>query len=162
MQVDKMERHMTRVAVGYSYIPPRLVNFLRNGLHKLIQSTRVQGMLVTRFSLLNLRTTESVTAPSRSMTRLGSPHKCVVGVVYHLINPPGTTLWEYESKTTANVIESRSLLVALQVAVMEPVLHESLGDRLAEVRTGYSNRFHENMTCRVWVKEALSDLDGYG
>ncbi|PGH31242.1 hypothetical protein GX50_05979 [[Emmonsia] crescens] len=45
---------------------------------------------------------------------------------------------------------------------MEPVLHESLGDRLAEVSTGYSNRFHENMLCRVCVKEALSDLGGYG
>ncbi|OAX85118.1 hypothetical protein ACJ72_00490 [Emergomyces africanus] len=60
------------------------------------------------------------------------------------------------------IMESRSLLTALQVAVVEPVLQESLGDRLAEVNTGYSNCFHEDMTCRVWVKETLSELEIHG
>jgi hypothetical protein len=90
------------------------------------------------------------------------------GIIFHVINPASSTEWIYESKTSkddGDVLQgySRRLILALKIAVMDPVLHEPLSDRLAQIPIdSYSTRFHENITCRVWVKEALFALDEEG
>lgn len=57
---------------------------------------------------------------------------------------------------------SQRLLVALKIGVLNPILHEPLLDRLKEIPIAYSTRFHESITCRVWLKEALFALDDEG
>lgn len=84
------------------------------------------------------------------------------GVIFHLINPVNSTAWIYEAKSTRNVSQSVRLLLALQVGVLDPVLHGSLSDRLAQIPIQYSTRFREHMTCRVWIKEALFALNEEG
>lgn len=58
--------------------------------------------------------------------------------------------------------ESAKLLVATKVAAIDPVLRDALRSRLAEVPIEYSARFREDITCRVWLKEALFALDNEG
>lgn len=102
--------------------------------------------------------------------------------IYHLINPAGSQSWIYECKSStlpssssspststsspsssAAVADPRRLVVAVQIAVVEPALHEALGECLASLPISlYSTRFHEQTTCRVWVKEALYALDDQG
>ncbi|KAM5438414.1 hypothetical protein MferCBS31731_004991 [Microsporum ferrugineum] len=84
------------------------------------------------------------------------------GTVYHLVNPPNSNDWMYEAKQSNNVQNSNRLLVALKVGIVEPLLHEMLGQCLSEVPIQYSTRFHENITCRVWLKEALYELNERG
>jgi hypothetical protein len=52
--------------------------------------------------------------------------------------------------------------VALKIGVLNPTFHQSLLDRLKEIPIAYSTRFHESITCRVWLKEALFALDDEG
>lgn len=57
----------------------------------------------------------------------------------------------------------RRLLLALKIGALEPVLHKALAGRLALVPlTLFSTRFREQLSCRVWVKEALFALDDEG
>lgn len=51
---------------------------------------------------------------------------------------------------------SKTLLVALKIAVMDPCLHEPLAERLAAVPVTQS------VTCRLWLRQALFDLDNEG
>lgn len=84
------------------------------------------------------------------------------GTTFHLIKGPHTgNKWQYQSKTTTNVPNSVNLLVAIKIAVMDPSLHEALANRLAEVPVTASSRYGP-ITCRVWVKEALHELDDEG
>jgi hypothetical protein len=84
------------------------------------------------------------------------------GVIFHLINGPHTgNKWQYQVKTNENVSNSLNLLVAMKIAVMDPVLHDPLAERLAGVPIQPSSRYGP-ITCRVWVKEALHVLDDYG
>ena len=55
------------------------------------------------------------------------------------------------------------LILALKIGTIEPVLHNAMADRLALIPISLpSVRFREQMTCRVWVKEALLLLDDEG
>lgn len=84
------------------------------------------------------------------------------GVVHHLINDKENGgAWIYEAKSSENVVFSQSLLVAIQLAEVAS-LHDYLADIVAAVPLAYSTRFRENITCRVWVKEALFALDQSG
>ncbi|KAL4783790.1 hypothetical protein BJX76DRAFT_357692 [Aspergillus varians] len=79
------------------------------------------------------------------------------GRVYHLINNIATDgNWEYDTHLSYGVPKSKTLLVAEKIAVMDPVLHEPLGDRLATVSAT------PPVTCRIWLKRALHDLDDEG
>lgn len=82
--------------------------------------------------------------------------------IYHLINEPNSTSWRFESRPSQNVMYSQRLPVALKIGVLNPTLHEPLLDRLKEIPITYSTRFHESITCRVWLKEALFALDEEG
>ncbi|KAJ5084367.1 hypothetical protein NUU61_008946 [Penicillium alfredii] len=85
------------------------------------------------------------------------------GQIFHITNEAGLTAWEYETSPTTELPTSRRLLLALQVGVLDPVLHRALGERLALVPLAlYSTRFWEHLSCRVWVKEALFALDDEG
>ncbi|KAJ5211548.1 uncharacterized protein N7498_003194 [Penicillium cinerascens] len=84
------------------------------------------------------------------------------GYIYHLINETNSTSWHFDSQPSENVIASQGLLVALKIGVLDPILHQSLRDRLQETPIAYSTRFHESITCRVWLKQALFALDDEG
>ncbi|PYI33267.1 hypothetical protein BP00DRAFT_424121 [Aspergillus indologenus CBS 114.80] len=84
------------------------------------------------------------------------------GQTFHLINAPGSDVWTFDSQTTGDITHGSRLLVALELGEIEPALHTALAERLAQVPVGYSTRFREAMTCRVWVKEALFALEEEG
>lgn len=85
------------------------------------------------------------------------------GITFHINNDTGPTKWQYKSARTAEMPQLRRLLLALKIGVLEPILHKALADRLALVPLSlYSNRFREQLSCRVWVKEALFALDDEG
>ena len=84
------------------------------------------------------------------------------GIISHLTNPENTTTWTYEAKSSANASSSGSLIIAVKVATIEPELVDTLCNRLAKIPIGYSAHFREDITCRVWVKEALFALDEDG
>lgn len=84
------------------------------------------------------------------------------GIVSYLLQVQDTDAWVFETKTSADVGSSRNLIVAVKLAVIEPELADALSKRLAQIPIGYSARFREDVTCRVWVKEALFALDDEG
>lgn len=49
-----------------------------------------------------------------------------------------------------------NLLAALKIAVMDPILHDPLATRLPQVSQT------PPVTCRVWLKRALEELDEEG
>lgn len=57
---------------------------------------------------------------------------------------------------------SQRLLAAIKIGVVDLVLHQALHDRLQQIPIAYSTRFHESITCLVWLKEALFALDDEG
>ncbi|PSS12784.1 hypothetical protein M430DRAFT_29373 [Amorphotheca resinae ATCC 22711] len=84
------------------------------------------------------------------------------GIIFHVVNGPQTGYnWEYQRKKSYNVPSSLTLLVGMKIAVMEPLLHEALAERLDAVPVAPSSRYGA-ITCRVWVKEALHALDDEG
>jgi hypothetical protein len=64
--------------------------------------------------------------------------------------------WQYRSKTSYGVPESLSLLVTLQIGVMDPGLHAPLETRLEAVSAS------PPVTCRIWLLRALADISGEG
>ncbi|KAI2864958.1 hypothetical protein CBS147321_7116 [Aspergillus niger] len=84
------------------------------------------------------------------------------GTIFNLINFPNPNVYSYEVKSDQKVITSRRYLLALKVGDLHPALHGPLETRLSQIPIQYSTRFHEAMTCRVWVKEALFALDDEG
>lgn len=84
------------------------------------------------------------------------------GYIYHLVNDSGATGWYFEPQPRRSVKFSRGVLVALKIGVLGPIMHQPLLDRLREVPIAYSTRFRENITCRVWLKEAIFALDEEG
>lgn len=54
------------------------------------------------------------------------------------------------------------LIVAIKIGIIEPGLHQTLLDRLEQILIAYSTRFHESITCLVWLKEAIFSLDDEG
>ena len=84
------------------------------------------------------------------------------GEIFHLINPNNPTVWHVETKHINETSQSRELVLALKLGVLEPVLHGALPERLGQLAIEYSTRFHEPINCRVWVKEALFMLDDQG
>lgn len=82
------------------------------------------------------------------------------GITFHLINNLSTdNEWAYQTKESSG--EPINLLVAVMVAVLEPELHTALSERLATIPATASPRWG-NITCRVWVKEALWTLNDEG
>ncbi|KAJ5359608.1 uncharacterized protein N7496_012021 [Penicillium cataractarum] len=86
----------------------------------------------------------------------------ISGCIYHLINDDGPASWRFDSRLSENVMFSQRLLAAIKIGVIDLVLHQALPDRLQEIPIAYSTRFHESITCRVWLKEALFALDDEG
>ncbi|KAK2765370.1 hypothetical protein FQN54_008216 [Arachnomyces sp. PD_36] len=85
------------------------------------------------------------------------------GTVFHLTNPDtNPKAWVYETMESGVVVTSKDFLVGLKVAMMDLDLYEALEDRLRQIPIGYSTRFKEEITCRVWLKEALFGLDNEG
>lgn len=79
------------------------------------------------------------------------------GEIFHVVNNITTNHeWQYQTKHSRNVKESVTLLVALKIAVVVPVLHEPLAERLGAVSTS------PPITCRLWLMRALHDLDSGG
>lgn len=79
------------------------------------------------------------------------------GIIYHTVNNRETGYrWQYQTKICTGVPSSTTLLVALRIAVMNPVLHGVLAERLAAVPVT------PPVTCRLWLKRALFDLDDEG
>ncbi|KAL4904117.1 hypothetical protein BDW74DRAFT_32198 [Aspergillus multicolor] len=77
----------------------------------------------------------------------------------HLVNNADTNHeWEYVSRATpaGTIPKDITLLVALEIASMDPVLHNALDERLARVS------IEGPVTRRVWMKRALRELDEEG
>ncbi|KAJ5787137.1 hypothetical protein N7457_002127 [Penicillium paradoxum] len=79
------------------------------------------------------------------------------GTIFHTINSRETgDRWQFQTKTNTGIPYSKTLLVALKIAIMDPCLHGPLADRLAAVPV------ISPVTCRLWLKIALFDLDNEG
>lgn len=84
-----------------------------------------------------------------------------VGIVYHLLS--NGDVWSFETEPGDNLVRSRSFSLALKIAIIEPALHGLVSECLEAIPIQrYSSRFREDVTCRVWVKEALYELDQSG
>jgi hypothetical protein len=83
------------------------------------------------------------------------------GDLSHAVNTVNKNSWAYEVRRDINLIDWR-FLAAVKVGIIETELHDALRSRLREIPMGYSSRFKEDMSCRVWVKEALFALDNEG
>ncbi|KAL1873745.1 hypothetical protein Plec18167_006263 [Paecilomyces lecythidis] len=84
------------------------------------------------------------------------------GTIFHVINGPHTgNKWEYQTKSSNRIPYSLNLLLAIKIAVIDPVLHDALAERLAQVPVRDSGRYGP-VSCRVWLKEALEELDNEG
>jgi hypothetical protein len=84
------------------------------------------------------------------------------GYLYHLVDESDSTSWRFDPQPSQDAIDFQRLLVALKIGVLKPTLHQALLDRLWQIPIAYSTRFHESITCRVWLKEALFALDDEG
>ncbi|OJJ42687.1 hypothetical protein ASPZODRAFT_1288721 [Penicilliopsis zonata CBS 506.65] len=84
------------------------------------------------------------------------------GFIHHLVNHPGSSEWVCLTQPSEEVVASPTFLAALKVGDLEPILHQPLGERLHRIPICHSTRFHEDITCRVWLKEALFALDDEG
>lgn len=85
------------------------------------------------------------------------------GTIFHLINPGHSDAsWQFEAKPSNDERRSPSLVLATQIALLDPILHQALQSRLSSISMTYSVRFRENISRRVWVKEALYTLDNEG
>lgn len=78
------------------------------------------------------------------------------GSIYHLLNDIDPTIWRFEHLPDQTVIYDPSLLGALKIGVLDPTLHAHFLERLHQIPLVDSVRFRERITCRVWLKEALS------
>lgn len=79
------------------------------------------------------------------------------GQQYHLVNNADTGhKWKYLSRCSTGIPKALTLIVVMKIAAMDPALHGPLGVRLGAVSTA------PPVTCRVWLKRALSDLDEEG
>ncbi|KAL4904119.1 hypothetical protein BDW74DRAFT_179213 [Aspergillus multicolor] len=79
------------------------------------------------------------------------------GRIFHMVNSIETNYqWRYRSYMSANVPKSKTLIVAVRITVMDPVLHGPLGDRLEAVST------EPPISRLVWLRRALKDLDDEG
>ncbi|KAB8261402.1 hypothetical protein BDV32DRAFT_148667 [Aspergillus pseudonomiae] len=79
------------------------------------------------------------------------------GIMFHVINSIETgNQWQYQTKPITGIPNSLNLLVSLKIAVMDPALHVALVDRLAAVPET------PPITCRLWLKRALHELDEEG
>lgn len=79
------------------------------------------------------------------------------GIILHTVNNRDTGhQWQYQTKANIGVPNSKPLLVALQIGLIGPDLHGPLAERLATVPVT------PPVTCRLWLKQALFDLDNEG
>ncbi|KAL2833846.1 hypothetical protein BDW59DRAFT_64592 [Aspergillus cavernicola] len=80
------------------------------------------------------------------------------GPMYHVVNNADTQhQWQYISRMMTGTPKDKTLLVALKIAMMDPVLHDALGARLDAVSITPAP-----VTCRIWLKRALEALDDEG
>ncbi|KAJ9195563.1 hypothetical protein DTO271D3_3256 [Paecilomyces variotii] len=87
--------------------------------------------------------------------------KPCTGDLFHAVNTVNKNSWAYEVRQDINLIDWR-FLAAVKVGMIETELHDALRSRLQEIPMGYSSRYKEEMSCRVWVKESLFALDNEG
>lgn len=79
------------------------------------------------------------------------------GLIFHMINSPITGgKWEYQSKPNDGTPYSKTLLVAVKIAVIDVDLHQPLADTLAEVPVD------PPINCRVWLHRALHEIHQRG
>lgn len=84
------------------------------------------------------------------------------GDVFHIINADTPNTWKSDFRTCKSFMHPNKILLSLKLAVLEPELHSALKDRLSHIPIKHSTRFQEDITCRVWVKEALHVLNDEG
>ncbi|PGH29901.1 hypothetical protein GX50_07343 [[Emmonsia] crescens] len=87
------------------------------------------------------------------------------GTLFELTNPnpSNDNLWTYNTTILTTLINKHNPLCALKISTIEPLLHEPFQALLGTIPIiPYSQRFGEETTCRVWLKEALYELDQGG
>lgn len=86
------------------------------------------------------------------------------GGIFHITDVKGP--WRYEHLRSPSVIYDANIVVALKVAVVEPVIQPALIDALEtipmSVPQAQQRRFGREITCRVWIMVALDMLDQHG
>ncbi|KAI5787316.1 hypothetical protein EDC01DRAFT_661397 [Geopyxis carbonaria] len=84
------------------------------------------------------------------------------GFFFHVLNSAlNPNEWAYQTHAMTSTNVPSTVLLAVKVAVVEPVLHDALSERLGTVPLTRSPRYGD-VTCRVWLKEALFVLDDEG
>ncbi|OAX82948.1 hypothetical protein ACJ72_02699 [Emergomyces africanus] len=87
------------------------------------------------------------------------------GTLFELTNPnpSNNKLWTYNATILTTLANKHNPLCALKISTIEPLLHEPFQALLGTIPiVPYSQRFGEETTCRVWLKEALYELDQGG
>lgn len=83
------------------------------------------------------------------------------GCFFHITRPSRADPWVYEDRTISNVVFSSPISVALKVAVVPPDMQDALRARIGAVAMEDTRRFGPLM-CRVWVLQALAELEDEG
>ena len=81
------------------------------------------------------------------------------GWIFYVSRPADS--WLYDHRTSRTVVYSLSIAAALRIGVIEPLMHETLRDRIGRVPLENTERFGD-LTCRTWLLRAVGDLDNEG
>ncbi|EEH06669.1 conserved hypothetical protein [Histoplasma capsulatum G186AR] len=96
-------------------------------------------------------TTTTPTNPTGTLFELTNP------------NPSNEKLWTYRTTLLTSFTNRHNPLCALKISNVEPLLQADFHALLATIPViPYSQRFGEETSCRVWLKEALYELDQSG
>ncbi|KAE8353588.1 hypothetical protein BDV28DRAFT_164866 [Aspergillus coremiiformis] len=118
----------------------------------------------TLYILLQPRTFPSIFHWSFYIT--GTREPSTSGTMHDLTNSGGSQLWTYNS-IPINLLDpnpTSPAIAAIKVDVIDDMemLREAMEECLSNIPRTYSSLFREEMSCRVWVKEALWGLDQGG
>ncbi|PGH05544.1 hypothetical protein GX51_02883 [Blastomyces parvus] len=87
------------------------------------------------------------------------------GTLFELTNPnpSNVELWTYKATLLTTFTHRHNPLCALKISNIEPLLQLDFHALLPTIPiVPYSQRFGEEISCRVWLKEAMYELDQSG
>ncbi|EEH22620.1 hypothetical protein PABG_04831 [Paracoccidioides brasiliensis Pb03] len=123
------------------------------------------GLFLTTTTSSTPAAEETVESPESAAPAETTATTSPPGTLFELINPnpSNSRHWTYSTSTLATFTHKNNPISALKISTIEPILHEPVHALLATIPVvTYSHRFGEDMSCRVWLKEALYALDQSG
>ncbi|OJD20093.1 hypothetical protein ACJ73_08577 [Blastomyces percursus] len=119
-------------------------------------------------------TTPSTTSTTSTTSTIEDPQEAnagepsatnPTGTLFELTNPNPSNdkLWAYKTTLLTSFTHRHNPLCALKISNIEPLLQLDFHALLPTIPVvPYSQRFGEEISCRVWLKEALYELDQSG